>query len=329
MDQPAPVPPSVVISHVADFYRRYPGETVTFYTRIEILRPLPSLTFWIDLPPEVTPGEYKASGALADVSPRLEVGDDTREMTWRFEREIPAGARFDYELQTTINHVERDLEMECRAGVALGVGDEARDIAVASVTIDLHAKGRYLQYLPGIYRDDDLMGRFVMLFESFWSPIEGQIDNLPYYFDPEMAPSQLLPWLAAWVDLVLDERWPEEKRRRLLKSAVSLYRKRGTRKGLQEFLEIYTGVHPQITERRARNFRVSKTTDAVLGSGVALGKDNQPHTFAVTLHLPPLASEKQEADRRKAIEAIITAEKPAHTGFSLNVETRAEEREKI
>src|SRR5262249_20365856 len=70
----------------------------------------------------------------------------------------------------------------------------------------------------------EVMARFLMLFESFWAPIEGQIDNLPLYFDPAFTPLKLLPWLASWVDLTLDDHWPEAKRRQLLRAAVSLYR---------------------------------------------------------------------------------------------------------
>lgn len=319
--------PTFALSHVADFYRRYPGETVTFYTRVEILRPVDGFTLWVDLPPELLPGPARAV-AEAGEAPQLQIGTETREVVWRVGHAVPAGARFDYELQATINQLDHDTALECKAGVALSAEADASAIATASATVDLQAKSRYLKYLPGLYQDDELMGRLLMLFESFWAPIESQIDNLPYNFDPEMAPAQLLPWLAQWVDLELDERWPEEKRRRLLNAAVSLYRQRGTRRGLSDFLEIYTDQKPLIVERRARNFRVGKTPDAMLSSGVALGKDNQPHTFGVTLHLPPLDSPKAEADRRKVIEAIITAEKPAHTGFSLNIVTVQEDLER-
>jgi len=61
---------------------------------------------------------------------------------------------------------------------------------------------------------------------------------------------------------------------------------------------------------------------------VALGTLNMPHTFTVTVYLPPAdrvgatAAERQryEADRRRMIETIIEAEKPAHTSYNLRLE---------
>jgi phage tail-like protein len=174
------------------------------------------------------------------------------------------------------------------------------------------------------------MGRFLMLFESFWAPIEKQIEAAALYFDPLFTPVELLPWLAAWVDLTLDERWPEAKRRRLLRSAVALYRKRGTRPGLQEYLEIYTGAEVKITEHGAHNFRLGP--NARLGPGVALGTINQPHTFTVTAYLPagdgdghvqtPEQRARFAAERQRMLEMIIEAEKPAHTSYRLRLETQ-------
>jgi phage tail-like protein len=226
---------------------------------------------------------------------------------------------------------QSDLSLESQAIVTpAGPGASA---VVESVTIAVAAQGRYLSHLPRVYQEqDELMGRFVMLFESFWAPIENQIDNIHYYLDPQIMPAELLPWLATWVDLALDDRWPEAKRRRLLQAAVSLYRKRGTRQGLQEYLEIYTGARVQISEHGANNFRLGPA--ARLGPGIALGTLNMPHTFTVTLFLPaaevaatpaesgssPAAHARLEADRRRAIEAIIESEKPAHTSYNLRFE---------
>jgi phage tail-like protein len=188
-----------------------------------------------------------------------------------------------------------------------------------SVVVAVFAQGGYLEYLPALYHRDELMGRFLMLFESFWSPIAGQIDQLPLYFDPRMTPPDFLPWLASWLDLALDERWPEERRRLLLRSAAALYRKRGTRQGLQRYLEIYTGEKAEIVEHRANNLRLGE--QARLGPGVALGVANVPHTFTVVLSLPDDGAEKAEC--LHMIEAIIEAEKPAHTSYTVRVEGAA------
>ena len=79
-------------------------------------------------------------------------------------------------------------------------------------------RSTYLKYLPAIYSEGDFMGRFLMIFESVMRPIEEMVDNIAHYMDPDTAPEELLPWLASWVNLVLDESWPIERRRRLVKS---------------------------------------------------------------------------------------------------------------
>jgi phage tail-like protein len=314
------------VSHVANPLRRYPGETVTFHTRVEVRQPLRGFKLQVTLPPGLILGDYRALNDLEEELPPLVARDgETHYLTWSLERETAFTGQFEYRVEATVAPTQVDVGLQSRALVrAEGSGGEAiQDAETALVAVA--ARGRYLNHLPSIYQEDELMGRFLMLFESFWAPVDGQIDNLALYFDPRLAPPEFLPWLASWISLVLDERWPEQKRRQLLCSAAALYRKRGTRQGLEEYLEIYTGEKPQIVEHRAHNFRLGR--DARLGPSVALGTNNEPHTFTVILHLPPVAGgdsgedAQQELVRRRQLqrqtEAIIDAEKPAHTGYRL------------
>ena len=71
-------------------------------------------------------------------------------------------------------------------------------------------QSRLLTYLPSLYADDPFLGQFLMIFDSLWQPMERQLNQLYAYFDPRLTPSEFLPWLSTWVDLVLDENWPEE-----------------------------------------------------------------------------------------------------------------------
>ena len=319
--------PELTISHVADFYRRYPGEAVTFYTRVDVQRVLPALTVRVSLPPGLEPEDSRVvAGAWeGDGNALLEVEPDEggSHFVWRIETPagLPAGSRYEFQVRARVAPTGEDVTLESRAAA---VCDAAQRAAEETVAIAVSARGRYLDYLPALYHDDELMSRFLMLFESFWSPLERQIDHLSFYFDPRLTPADFLPWLASWLDLTLDERWPEEKRRRLVCAAVSLYRKRGTRRGVQEFLALYTGKRPHIIEHRAENFRLG--AGALLGPGIALGLDNKPHTFTVALRLPPLPAldeeerRQKESDRRRIIESIIESEKPAHTSYNLRLE---------
>ncbi len=336
-----PTIPDLSIAHVADFYRRYPGEQVSFYTRVEVRQPLPDLTIRITLPAGLLPVDahiLEGPPILMESNERLETEPaiEANHVVWEIQasgvneadeinERLPAGTRCEVQVQARVAPTARDLTIESRA---MAICD-AHQRAVAEVaTIAVAAKGRYLAHLPALYADNDLMARFLMLFESFWAPIERQIEHLPYYFDSKLTPPDFLPWLASWLDLALDPRWPEERRRELIRSAVRLYRMRGTRRGLRIFLKLYTGVEPQITEHRAKNFILG--AGALLGPGVALGEGNKPHTFTVVMRLPPIEESEeegeehvahQERDRRQIIRDIIEAEKPAHTDYTLQLVT--------
>jgi phage tail-like protein len=59
-----------------------------------------------------------------------------------------------------------------------------------------------LNYLPSIYRDDEFMEKFLLIFESILNPIVNTVDNLALYFDPGLTPEPA-SWLASWVGLAL------------------------------------------------------------------------------------------------------------------------------
>ncbi len=155
----------------------------------------------------------------------------------------------------------------------------------------LPEQSRYLQYLPPIYSQQAFLGRFLMAFEEIFTPIEQAVDNFDLYLDPATAPEFFLDRLAAWLGTVLDERWPAEKRRAVLAEATSLYRQRGTRRGLSRCLEICTDLTPEIVEPKER-----------------------PHHFNVILRVPP----EKKVDRT-IVERIVEANKPAHATYTLEV----------
>jgi len=114
--------------------------------------------------------------------------------------------------------------------------------------VSLLRRSTYLDYLPGMYQDDAFMGRFLLIFESILDPIERQVADIYHYFDANHAPPEMLKWLGSWLGLVMDDRWPEERRRELVASAAPLYAWRGTKRGLSALLRLYTGVEPEIVE---------------------------------------------------------------------------------
>jgi len=172
-------------------------------------------------------------------------------------------------------------------------------------------KSSYLQYLPALYRDDALMGQLLLIFESIMMPDEHIVDNISSYFDPEMTPRPFLDWLASWLDLCLDPNWPEERCRKLVKSAAELYRWRGTKRGLSEYIKIYTGVEPEIQEYEPG---MTLNNDTKLGAGAQLGSGADWCHFAVVLTV-----DKDDKIDDTKVRVIIESQKPAHSTYSLRL----------
>jgi phage tail-like protein len=181
-------------------------------------------------------------------------------------------------------------------------------------------KSWLLNYLPGFYAGDEFLNRFLLIFEDTLRPLQLMSDNLNYYFHPLTAPTDLIPWLATWVNLVLDDNWTLEQRRHLIYTAPELYSWRGTRRGLTEYLTLYTGVEPNISEY---------VDGMVLGPSTRLGINTtiagkERHRFTVTMYLPEM-SEEELSYKEQNIRRIIDAEKPAHTTYRLVLKTRKDD----
>jgi len=158
--------------------------------------------------------------------------------------------------------------------------------------------GRYLRYLPGLYHDDDLLDRFLRGCEDVLGPIERTVGDLENYVNPRLAPEELLPWLAFWVGLTLDARWPEERRRALIVEAATLYPWRGTKRGLKRAIQLVTGYEPEVVEPQATGRQ----------------RRDRSHLFQVVLRVPD-----PDAIDRAMVESIIEGQKPAHTAYLLEI----------
>jgi phage tail-like protein len=200
----------------------------------------------------------------------------------------------------------------------------------------MNKQSSYLQYLPEIYRESDFTGRFLNVFEKILSGIDDNVplehvkeesshdhlgieqilDEFVQYFDAETEkiPDGFLEWLAGWVALELPEDWPEKVKRNLIPRIVQLYKIRGTKKGLEEFLNIYCESDVTIDEWYSP-FQVGVTStvgrDGVIGGG-------PPGFFNVKVVLKKPDIELK-AKTGKALRTIIDREKPAHTYYRLEV----------
>jgi phage tail-like protein len=104
----------------------------------------------------------------------------------------------------------------------------------------------YLRYLPAVYQEDEesrlFLDRFLSIFQSEFDRFDEKIDSLWQLFDPDTVSDPQFTWLAAWVALFVPPDWSSEKKRQMLKQAITVYARRGTPDGIERAVEDYTGV---------------------------------------------------------------------------------------
>jgi phage tail-like protein len=204
----------------------------------------------------------------------------------------------------------------------------------------------YLRRLPKTFSRDEhvaaFLRRYLAMFEGQLGEFEGKADARATLLDPRSAPAEILPWLASFVGLLLDERMAhaprpggrvEDVRRTLIAEAVWLFRFRGTVPGLRQFVEIYLGMETILIEKfRVRGLggallpdSTGVATNSILGAGFrvggAVGKDEtqllgttiddafETHAHRFSLIIPAsLTSEQLDV-----VNQILELHRPAHT----------------
>jgi phage tail-like protein len=207
----------------------------------------------------------------------------------------------------------------------------------------------YLRYLPAIYQEDpvsrEFLERFLSLFESVFYDIEVDISKVARYLDPDTTPPEFLRWLSSWVNMAIEEDWPEKRKRDFIRQAARLFTMKGTVEGLSRFVEIYTGKAPVILEHGRASMPVvlggpfQLGVDAIVGRAVVrgfrLGDDSiighvalRDVVEAVEDHFLPMAYRftivtdltRDERTRYEiGLKKLISDEKPAHTACRLRV----------
>lgn len=212
-------------------------------------------------------------------------------------------------------------------------------------------RNTYLEYLPAVYQADpvskDFLGRFLSIFETELSGIDTKIDAMDTLFDPDGAPAgtkDFLSWLAGWVDMTYEPGWSVDVRRRLLRNAPELYKKRGTPNGLKLFLRLALGIEVQILEHFQLRHWLYLSSQSTLGDrstvwgncivkrlqldeyanigdfalrgvGDPLHDPFRVYAHAFSVFVQP--NTDCPASLERIIRYLIEREKPAHTRFDV------------
>jgi phage tail-like protein len=213
--------------------------------------------------------------------------------------------------------------------VDAGVADDevVQQVPVAGSFLPIDAPVRlqvsrasWIHHLPAIYHAPAPDGShpvqgLLWIAQSLFSRIERRLDRVWEHFDPLATPADFLPWLASWLALGLDAGWDDRTRRHVLRQASRLYRVRGSREALIEWIRLFTGLSVTIDEN-AWTYAGLR-----MGAGCRIGVDsmilervNTAHAFVVRL---PVTPEQLSEDELARLYRVINAEKPAHTIYCL------------
>jgi phage tail-like protein len=170
-----------------------------------------------------------------------------------------------------------------------------------------------IEFMPALFQEDGFSQRFLSAFDAALAPIFVTLDNLPWYFDPWLAPADFLDWLASWFGMAIDDAWSVDRRRALVAKAFDFYRLRGTAAGLKSQIEALTGGTVELHETGG----VATSTTA--GSDLP-GSPN----FAVLVRI-----EDDDPASVSRLDALVKAAKPAHVTHKLQLVKKSEVKDPV
>ena len=201
-----------------------------------------------------------------------------------------------------------------------------------------------LRYLPAVYQENEqsrvFLERFLAIFQNFFEESENILEDFTKVLDPTATPREYLPWLSSWLAIGEVYDWNIEGKREFVRNAPSIFKKRGTKEGLEEILSVYFN----IASHKRNESHINKTNNTEICKRESFrkkffyilevnqmekylynkNKSNKKHTnyenstpsntLSTPFHFyilinPFLANE----DEIKQVKKIIELEKPAHT----------------
>ena len=300
----------------------YPMETVNLFIRARMESPSKPL-LCVHIPQKAEIGSVHMEGVDDNRLSVYTQACDGSLLVIPLNKYLGLGGTSDISVEIRLNTIPMNHFMSFCVWKAAEIPDKKKNFFTepkGSVSIDLAVKStaEYMRFLPELYSYDDFVNRFLMMFESFWKPVNQQISQIENYFDPDMAPESFLKWLASWVGMEIDETFPKERIRMLIRSAIPFFHSRGTAQSLKLFLEMYSGGVVEISERKAHNMVLGGPMG--LGDGLALGMENKPNTVMVNMTVSAAELERTGFSKdkyAKKINDFIRSIVPAHTVFSL------------
>jgi len=171
--------------------------------------------------------------------------------------------------------------------------------------------------LPAMLQEDPFLQRFTAGLDEVLAPFAATLDSLDRYVDPAVTPEDFLGWLAGWVGLDLDPRWPVDVRRSLLRSVAAVQDARGTTAGLRDEIALLTGCDVEVCD--PGGVACSAEPGGSLPSR-GPGSDSCA-TVVVRVLDAPADLRDPDSDARARLDRAVRAAVPAHLPVTVEVPT--------
>lgn len=159
--------------------------------------------------------------------------------------------------------------------------------------------------LPGVYQEEDFVGRLAAVIDDLLAPVFATLDGLPAYVDPALAPADFVEWLLTWVAMEPDDHWSLERRREIVARAAGLHRRGGTLGGLREAVELVTGGEVEVTDSG--------------GSSWSRESGSSPPGEPVASVTVRVRSRDPESVSLARLDQLVASLKPAHVRHEVEV----------
>jgi phage tail-like protein len=193
----------------------------------------------------------------------------------------------------------------------------------------------YTDLLPRVFRRDadaaSFLSHFLALFEHTLTRAEDRYERFSRDLNPATVPADAVDWLASLVDLAFDPSWSLARKRALLENIMELYRTRGTVRGIQRYIELYTGERPEILEGflerplqspalGAQGMRLGATTLLSATSAQAAPETLLEHRFANRFTVFVYSTDEcEDSVLLSVVDRIIATSRPAQAAYSLRL----------
>ena len=167
----------------------------------------------------------------------------------------------------------------------------------------------WINYLPSIYQKNkesaEFLDRYLSIFQSLYDDFDTKFESSTVMLEPMAADENFLHYMAQWLGITNTYIWPTDKLRKLILMAPKLFKKRGTRSGIIEIIELFTGERPFIVEEwQTREYRKNIEKKAVLERLYGTNEN----TFLILVKEKYCSGKKEQ----EALLSLVKDMSPAH-----------------